>query len=151
MHHATDHPAGIDIVIPLYRNSHLVHPLCDSLLRSRQELVDLGCSIVLINDSPDDKDLAVALESAQRLFGPDVPCNVLLNHQNLGFVRSVNLAANASVERGRDLILLNSDTIVFPRAIRELADIAYSDPMIGFVSPRSNNATICSFPPKDEL
>ena len=36
---------------------------------------------------------------------------------------------------------------MFPGAIAEMQRVAGLDPMIGFVSPRSNNATICSFPP----
>ena len=67
------------------------------------------------------------------------------------FGRSVNGAASDSVTNRRDVILLNSDTILFPGAIREIQRVANLDPMIGFVSPRSNNATICSFPPQAEF
>ena len=56
-----------------------------------------------------------------------------------------------SVANRHDVILLNSDTIVFPGAFAEMQRVAYLDPMIGFVSPRSNNATICSFPSQREF
>ena len=80
-----------------------------------------------------------------------VPCRVIENERNIGFGRSVNGAASESVANRHDVILLNSDTIVFPGAIAEMQRVADLDPMIGFVSPRSNNATICSFPPQPEF
>ena len=36
--------------------------------------------------------------------------------------------------------------MVFPGSIAEIRRVAYLDPMTGFVSPRSNNATICTLP-----
>jgi GT2 family glycosyltransferase len=47
--------------------------------------------------------------------------------------------------------VLNSDTQVFFGALGELRRAAAADPMIGFVSPRSNHATICSLPLQDEF
>jgi glycosyltransferase involved in cell wall biosynthesis len=53
------------------------------------------------------------------------------------------------VELGRDVIILNPDAIVNAGAITEMYQVSYLDPMIGFVSPRSNNAGICSLPHQD--
>jgi len=142
---------GLDIIIPFYRNAHLVTPLCDSLLRVAQELSSLSATIVAINDSPKDESLRRALTAAQHSFANRVPFEVLDNETNRGFVQSVNRAACAAIQRRRDVVLLNSDTVVFPGALREMAWVAYLDPMIGFVSPRSNNATICSLPQQTQF
>jgi GT2 family glycosyltransferase len=141
----------IDIVIPFYRNAQLVDPLCRSLENVCDELAELGCSLIAINDSPDDEALRSALAKAQENLARIIPCEILENERNSGFVRSANRGLEISLERGHDVLLLNSDTLIFPGALREMAEVAYSDPMIGFVSPRSNNATICSFPAQPEF
>jgi GT2 family glycosyltransferase len=140
-----------DIIIPFYRQPELVKSLFESLQRVGEELAATGCQIIAINDSPDDGELKTRLRQAVADLTAVVPCRVIENERNLGFGRSVNGAAHDSVANRRDVILLNSDTILFPGAIPELQRVAYLDPMIGFVSPRSNNATLCSFPPQPEF
>ena len=58
----------------------------------------------------------------------------------------MNYALDAARRERNDIIILNSDVQVFEGALLEMRDVANSDHMIGFVSPRSNNATICSTP-----
>lgn len=141
----------VDLLIPFYRQSSLVKSLFDSLHRVAGELVEADCEVIAINDSPDDGELKMRLREAVANLAKVLPCRVLENEQNIGFARSVNGAASESVASKRDVLLLNSDTILFPGAIREVKRVAYLDPMIGFVSPRSNNATICSFPVNPEF
>lgn len=140
-----------DIIIPFYRQPSLVKTLFESLHRVGEELAASSCQVVAINDSPDDGELKPLLRKAVDDLSTIVPCRLIENERNIGFGRSVNGAADDSVSNRRDVILLNSDTIVFPGAITELHRVASLDPMIGFVSPRSNNATICSFPPQPEF
>src|SRR5437660_892895 len=47
---------------------------------------------------------------------------------------------------GRDVLLLNSDTIVTAGFLDRLQACVYADQRTGIVSPLSNNATICSVP-----
>jgi GT2 family glycosyltransferase len=141
----------LDVVIPFYRNPALVAPLFKSLHEIREDLRELSCEVVVINDSPDDDELKRVLAKAINDLAPIAPCRLIENDRNLGFVRSVNLAARQAVANGHDVLLLNSDTIVFPGALREISKTAWSDPLIGFVSPRSNNATICTFPQQREF
>ena len=47
---------------------------------------------------------------------------------------------------GRDVVLLNSDTLVPPGWLEELRAVAYGAPDIGTVTPLSNDATILSYP-----
>ena len=68
------------------------------------------------------------------------------NAKNLGFVKSVNIGLEIARKDGRHALLVNSDTITFPGTLRELVEVSTADPQIGFVSPRSNNASICSLP-----
>lgn len=142
---------GIDIVIAFHRHEELVAPLVDSLVACAGELQGLGAGLVLINDSPDHEPLKPAIESArERLARAGLPVAVVNNAVNLGFVRSANIGLARAREGGRDALLLNSDTLVFPGAIAEMVRVAGLEPMIGFVSPRSNNATIASLPAQEE-
>ena len=142
----------VDIIISFYRNANLVSPLFESLQQPavRHELSRFHCSLVLINDSPGDEQLNQCLARAAAAIGALIPCQLLENEQNIGFVRSVNRALQLAVDRKHDAIILNSDTLVYPGAILEMCEVAGLDPMIGFVSPRSNNATICSLPHQDQ-
>jgi GT2 family glycosyltransferase len=136
----------VHVIIPFYKNPGLVAPLFQSLSACSEEMHDLGCTVIAINDSPDDRELSRALDEAANRFRDRMTCMVVQNEKNLGFVASVNAAARQAVDAGADVMLLNSDTLVFAGAFREIRRIAYLDPMIGFVSPRSNNATICTLP-----
>jgi GT2 family glycosyltransferase len=147
------HPSAsraIDIIVPFYKRADLVAPLFASIHRLSRELQPLQCSIVAINDSPDDLDLHKALAAAANRTTEVLPCMILANATNGGFVRSANRGLRQALERGHDAILLNSDTVLFDDAVHEMQRVAYLDPAIGFVCPRSNNATLCSFPHQPE-
>src|SRR5262249_30980902 len=68
----------------------------------------------------------------------------IIRHEKAqGFVRSCNEA----MRRGRrDVVLLNSDTVVAARWLDKLRDAAYSHPAVGTVTPLSNQATILTIP-----
>jgi GT2 family glycosyltransferase len=137
---------AVHVIVPFYKNPGLVAPLFQSLFECAKELNDLGCTVVAINDSPDNRQLSAELNAAAARLRTRAACAVIQNEKNLGFLKSVNCALRQAVDAGADVILLNSDTIVFPGALSEIRRVAYLDPMTGFVSPRSNNATICSLP-----
>ena len=141
---------GLEIIVPFFRNEDLVAPLFDSLAACADECRRLGAPIVAINDSPAYEPLARALEDAIGRLDGRIPVRVVENLENLGFVGSCNIGLAAAAAAGHDALLLNSDTILFPGAIGEMARVAEIDPMIGFVSPRSNNATIASLPVQEE-
>lgn len=137
---------AVEILVPFYGNPHLAASLFGSLGAVGDELRMARCCMLAVNDSPDDAALKTVLCREVVRLSVFVPCEVIENPRNLGFVRSVNTALRVCLERRHDALLLNSDTLVFPQAISEMARVAALDPMIGFVSPRSNNATICSLP-----
>jgi GT2 family glycosyltransferase len=141
---------GVEIVVPFFRNEDLVAPLFDSLAACADECRRFGAAIVAVNDSPGYEPLARALQDAIGRLDGRIPVRVVENPENLGFVRSCNIGLAGAAAAGHDALLLNSDTILFPGALSEMARVAELDPMIGFVSPRSNNATIASLPMQEE-
>jgi GT2 family glycosyltransferase len=134
------------IVIPLFRNAGIVPDLVRSLCACRGEVDKSSATLLLINDSPDDAELASVLARELPSLREDYNVELRQNDRNLGFVHSANSGLQSAVERQCDALLMNSDIVLFPGAIRELREVAYLDPMIGFVNPRSNNATIASLP-----
>lgn len=139
------------VIVPFYRNHELVDSFFSSVKSCAHELIALGSTVIAINDSPDDLELTIALQKAVQQLGDVVPCQLMENPRNLGFIKSVNRGLREAVLARADVVLLNSDTIIYRGALTEMRRVAYCDSMIGFVSPRSNNATICSFPHQEEF
>jgi glycosyltransferase involved in cell wall biosynthesis/GT2 family glycosyltransferase len=94
--------------------------------------------LVVVLDGPGQREAEEAL-AAHRVDG----LLVLENPERRGYVASVN--RGMAVSR-RDVVLLNSDTVVTAGWIDKLQAAACSSAEIATVTPFSNNATICSVP-----
>jgi GT2 family glycosyltransferase len=134
------------IAIPFYKNEALVESVIGSLIACSADLAAIGAEAVFYNDSPNHPPLRAALEAILPRAAAAFPCRVVTNPVNLGFVKTMNRAVTEAVERRFDLLLLNSDTIVTEGALPEMLRVAALDPMIAFVNPRSNNATLTTLP-----
>jgi GT2 family glycosyltransferase len=139
-------PRPVLIAIPFYKNEHLVTDVIGSLLRNAADVTAIGGEVVLYNDSPEHAPLATALANILPAAQACFPCRIERNPVNLGFVKTMNRAIDEAVARKLDLLLLNSDTMVEPGALPEMVRVSRLDAMIGFVNPRSNNATITTLP-----
>jgi GT2 family glycosyltransferase len=134
---------AIDIIVPVYKSVHLTTRCLNSLADQIQEIASSNPRLIVINDSPGESDVHEMLEAFAKRHSYVI---VLENERNLGFVRSVNKGLEIACKAGRDVILVNADTETYPDTLKNLVDAAYSDPQIGFASPRSNNASLCSLP-----
>ena len=149
--------APLLIIVPFYKNAHLIAPLLEGLKNCTKDILNSQTSICgggkvggvfLINDSPDDVDLGIELDRARTtLLEIGINCIIHTNNINLGFVKSVNIGLSVAIKQDCDVLLLNSDAKLYAGCIEELRYVAYGDPMVGFVSPRSNDAGICTIPP----
>lgn len=136
-------PKAIDIIVPIYKNVSLASQCLESLAANIQELSAYSPRLIVINDSPTDAEVGAMLAA----FAASRPYVVLLeNDVNLGFVKTVNRGLALALKDGHDVILVNADTVTFAGTLKNLVEVAYADPQIAFVSPRSNNASICSLP-----
>lgn len=125
----------LDIVVPVYANLELAS-------RCLQSVVDAGLAnsrLLIVDDGAAPKLADWLAEFADRH-----KAELLTHKSNLGFVQAVNTALDHA--KGRDVLLLNSDTLVFPGWWQRLRDAAYSSSDISTVTPLSNNADICSYP-----
>jgi len=138
--------AALIIAVPFYKNERLVDPMVRSLLASAREICDLKARVILFDDSPDYPALADALARAVKTVGDAFPVTVQRNAVNQGWLKTCNIAMEHANHIGADILLFNSDTIVIPGAISEMFRVSRLDSMIGFVNPRSNNATLATLP-----
>lgn len=126
-----------DIIIPVYKGKKETLQCIKSVLNAKN---NSKFEVIVINDCSPDKELTEELRklSAEHNF------ILIENKENLGFVKSVNLGMKLHPDR--DVILLNSDTVVPDYWIDRLRNAAYQSKNIGTVTPLSNKATILSIP-----
>ena len=129
----------VDIIIPVY---NAVDDLTACVASVRRHTRRGSYCLVAIDDASPDPRIAAFL-STLASEGPE-QLVVLRNERNLGFVGTAN--RGMALHADRDVVLLNSDTLVTPNWLDLIRRCADSDPAIGTITPFSNNAEICSFP-----
>ncbi|MFZ2988543.1 glycosyltransferase [Ideonella sp.] len=127
----------VDVLVPVYGGLQETLRCLFSVLTAP---VRTPHRLIVINDAGPVPELNAMLRSlaARDLF-------VLEQHRaNLGFVKTVNHGLRIS--RDRDVVILNSDTVVYNDWLDRLLAHAAEHPRLASVTPLSNNATICSYP-----
>ncbi|MCO5978939.1 glycosyltransferase [Ideonella oryzae] len=127
----------LDVVIPIYAGAQESLRCLWSVL-SAPGRTDVA--VVVVDDASPEPALSAILA---QLAGLGL-IELLVNEQNLGFVRSVN--KGMALHPGRDVLLLNADARVHGDWLDRLRRHAEQDPRIASVTPLSNNATIFSYP-----
>jgi GT2 family glycosyltransferase len=134
--------AKICVGIPVYSQYNLCDDLLKSLALVQDEIRSICAEVFIVNDSPHEGALSHHLEIPNEI--EDI-VHIYENPENIGFVKTCNKIFDVCIENNLDVILLNSDTVVFPNALQEIFNAAHFEPTIGFVSPRSNEASLCSW------
>ncbi len=127
------------VLIPVYRGLATTIACIESVLKARSPHDEI---LVIADGSPDQELLARLDEMAAQGL-------ILMDRQkvNRGFPATANIGLRCA--RGRDVALLNSDTLVGADWTARLRAIAHSAHDIGSVTPLSNDATIFSYPARD--
>ncbi|MDE5872410.1 MAG: glycosyltransferase, partial [Lachnospiraceae bacterium] len=125
----------IDIIVPVYNAYEDLLKCIDSLKKYTDLSID---RLILINDCSPDERIAEYMQSLEKNIV------VITNEKNMGFSNNINMGMKYSDDR--DVVLLNSDTIVSRGWVDKIVECAYSKEEIGTVTPMSNSATLCSFP-----
>ncbi|HEX7388509.1 MAG TPA: glycosyltransferase [Acidiphilium sp.] len=133
-------PRPVDIVVPVYRGLGVTMACIESVVAARS-LPDER--IVVVVDASPDTELIAQLKTlaAQGII------KLSLQDRNRGFPATANIGMRMS--EGRDVILLNSDTLTPPGWAARLQAAAYAADDIGTATPLSNDATIFSYPAND--
>lgn len=126
---------AVTVVVPVHDGGSAVRDCLRSLLASNGD-----ARVLVVDDGSRDPDLIAhltALAKARRIR--------LLRHETAqGFPAAANAGMRAA--RGRDVVLLNSDTLLPPDWLPRLRAAAYASFDIGTVTPLSNDASIVSYP-----
>ncbi len=125
--------AEATVIIPVHGAMVQALACIDSVLAAGQQPL-------VIDDASPEQPLVGDLDDLMRRGR----IRLIRNQRNLGFPGTANLGMRSVP--GRDVVLLNSDTLVAPGWLEELRHVAYAAPDIGTVTPLSNDATILSYP-----
>lgn len=126
---------AVDIIVPIYNAYDEVRKCVESIKRHTD--LDIHRLLLLNDNSTDERMLPY-------LLGEETESIIVFNNkENLGFSANIN---QGIVFSNRDVILLNSDTIVTEHWVDKMTECAYREESIATVTPLSNNATIFSVP-----
>ncbi len=126
----------VDVIVPVYGGLELTLACLDSVLKD----LPRWARVVVVDDaSPDPRILIELKKLAARSQVILLPQKI-----NRGFPGTANVGMRH--DPTRDVVLLNSDTLVPPGWLQRLRDAAYADRAIGSATPLSNDATILSYP-----
>ena len=117
------------------------------LARLGDEIQDLNLSVVLINDAPEDDELAEALRAELPPLAGRLNVSVFSNVHSLGPILVANHGLRMARALGCDALLWDPQTELLPGVLREVIAVSQTDPLIAIVSPRSNVGQICGSPP----
>lgn len=127
----------VDVIVPVYQGYEETIACIESVLYAKKSL---EYQLIVINDYSPDGRLKYKLQALAKQH----PISLIENSENLGFVKTVNKGMRLHPDR--DVVLLNSDTVVTDYWLDRLLAASKHDENIASVTPFSNNATICSFP-----
>ena len=97
----------------------------------------------------DDRSTGAEINAYLALAAETGQDQAATNPENLGFTRRVNRGMR--LHRERDVVLLNSDTVVSGDWIDRLQRAALSNPMVGTANPLTNASHIGSYPFRDPV
>lgn len=127
----------VDVIIPVYRGQDQTLACLYAVMMSTSVR---PFHLIVIDDASPEPELS---DQLQRLS--DLGLIQLIQHaERRGFVASANEGMRLST--CRDVVLLNSDTVVYNDWLDRLRIYVEENIDVGTVTPLSNNATICSYP-----
>lgn len=134
---AVEPTPGVDVIVPVYNGHDHVQACLSSLLANTP---GDDVAFVVADDASPDAAIAPLLAG---FAAQDPRVRVVRRPTNLGFVGNCNEAMAAG---SRDVVILNSDTLVPPGWLDRIRRLALSSDRIATVTPLSNNGEVVSVP-----
>lgn len=131
----------VTVVVPVYGDWQ---SLRDCIVSLKKHIDTKRHKVMLVNDCGPEVDLLE--NNIKQSINGHKNFGYFRNPKNLGFVKTCNRAVMELDKTDNDILLQTSDTKVTPGFLEEMQAVMYSDSKIGVVSPRSNNANICTIP-----
>ena len=128
-------PRATDIVVPVYGG------LADTLacLEAVLGTIPAGTVVHVVDDASPDPAIGAAL----RTLDPAGRVRLHVHAENRGFPGAANTGIRSAA--GRDVVLLNSDTVVPPGWLERLRAAAYAQPDVGSATPLTQDGSIVSY------
>ncbi|MGL5152259.1 MAG: glycosyltransferase [Clostridium sp.] len=117
----------ISIVILTFNNLNYTISCVESI---RSYTTDVDYELIIVDNNSTD-DTRAWLKTQEDI-------KYILNDENYGFPKGVNIGINAT-DGTTDILLLNNDTVLTPGWLKKLQDTLYSSDDIGAVGPVSNS------------
>jgi GT2 family glycosyltransferase/glycosyltransferase involved in cell wall biosynthesis len=136
-HPAPRLPRPVSIIIPVHRGLQATVDCVQSVLAARS-LPDE--QVLAVIDASPEPELVQALQD----MAASGRITLSLQTENRGFPATANIGLRLA--QGRDVVLLNSDTLTPPGWLERLQAAVYSADDIGTATPLSNDASIFSYP-----
>ena len=134
----TKHINDLTIIVPIYNAAEKTDKCIKSIIHNTQ--LSKQVQLLLIDDCSPEPEVEKVLNKYKNTNF----INVVRNAENLGYTKNINKAI--IIAQKRDVILLNSDTVVTKNWIKKLQKVAYLSLSIGTVTPVSNSAGAFSVP-----
>lgn len=140
---ASSRPALADaplptVIVPVFNAREAL----DACLAALESTLPARARVLVADDASTDPHIGPLARGW--CYRSRLDARYVLRAQNLGFPGNCNAALAETGED--DVLLLNSDAIVTPGWLQQIARCAASDARIASITPWSNNAEICSFP-----
>ena len=128
MNRYVERPRGskVDVIVPVYNQAEFVENLLASLCAAQNAT---AAEFIVIDDCSTEQatvDVLNAYEARGAI-------TLFKNECNMGFTQTVN--RGMACHRDRDVVLLNSDTLIHGDWLDRMAACAYSGPNIASVNP----------------
>jgi GT2 family glycosyltransferase/glycosyltransferase involved in cell wall biosynthesis len=132
---------GTAVIVAVYRDLAATRACLESVLAT----IAAADTVIVVNDASPEPELVEYVRGlAARKKITLLDANSREPGRNMGFPSAANTGLAAAA--GRDAVLLNSDTIVFPGWLAGLRAATQSAADIGTATPFSNDATIFGYP-----
>jgi GT2 family glycosyltransferase len=139
--------AGIDVIVPVCGAPEALA----RCLASLEQHADAGLDrILLVVDGPQTQAVELVIAAAAARRSPPA-LTALYQPERAGYPAAVQRGIEEGEASGRDVVLLNSDTVVAAGWLDRLAAAAASAPRVGTVTPFTNNGTLASLPRPFEI
>lgn len=110
----------VSIIIVNYNTCQMTSECIDSII---QKTVGISYEIILVDNASTD--------DSKEFFQQDSRVRYIYNNENLGFGRANNIGVNFAI--GRNILFLNSDTLLVNNAIKILSDYLDENEFVGAV------------------
>lgn len=129
--------AGIEIVIPVHNSLDFVYTLLDSVAIQEQAVIS---KTIIVDDGSDRK----TTQALAALGNQNQSLSILRNVRRQGFTKSANRGLRET--SSPIVFLLNSDTVLGPRALFRMTQALLKESSFGIVGPLSNSGGFQSIP-----